>query len=165
MFSQQCQFHFHQLFLVTSSSKEEREQERDGLDTKDYKREELGERSFDTAFNHIAKINMPPQEVHRVNWEANNELSESTRSVKLNTLFTCCRYWWALTLSNHIGALMSMEIGKLEHWIEYHNPSWLLFSVPRSPVCLSFFLIPLKCLHQYDPQSAVAGILKCQLNL
>lgn len=63
MFSQQCQFHFHQLFLVTSSSKEERWQERDGLDTKDYKREELGERSFDTAFNYIAKINMPPQEV------------------------------------------------------------------------------------------------------
>lgn len=60
MFSQQRQFHFHQVFLVTSSSKEESERERDGLDTKDYKREELGERSFDTAFKHIAKINMPP---------------------------------------------------------------------------------------------------------
>lgn len=41
MFSEQRQFHFHQLFLVTSSSKEEREQEMDGLDAEDHKLEEL----------------------------------------------------------------------------------------------------------------------------
>ena len=49
MFSERRQFHFSSVILsyfLLSSSKEERELEGDGLDTADYKRDELGERSF-----------------------------------------------------------------------------------------------------------------------
>lgn len=51
MFLERRQFHLHQLFLVTSSSKEEKKRSAENwLDTKDYLRMEQGERSFDTAF-------------------------------------------------------------------------------------------------------------------